>query len=39
LVTSDIMPKEHRPKKGLQILSLIGITILSGFTLFYILQL
>jgi Mn2+/Fe2+ NRAMP family transporter len=39
LVMSKQMPKEHQPKKGLRILSLIGLIVLTGFTLFYLLSL
>jgi Mn2+/Fe2+ NRAMP family transporter len=39
LVISKAMPKEHQPKKGLRILSVVGILFLTGFTLFYLLSL
>ena len=39
LVISKSMPKEHQPKKGLRILSVVGILFLTGFTLFYLLSL
>lgn len=39
LVISKAMPKVHQPKKGLRILSVIGILFLTGFTLFYLLSL
>ena len=39
LVISSQMPKEQRPKKGMRILSVLGILFLTGFTLFYLLSL
>ena len=39
LVLSDQMPKEHQPKIGLKVLSIIGLAVLTGFTLFYLLSL
>ena len=39
LVISKAMPKEHQPKKGLRILSVVGILFLTGFTIFYLLSL
>ena len=39
LVISDAMPKEFQPKKGLKILSVLGIIFLTSFTLYYLLSL
>jgi|TARA_X000000950_G_scaffold267477_1_gene343999 Mn2+/Fe2+ NRAMP family transporter len=39
LVLSKQMPVEHRPKKGLRLLSIVGLFVLTGFTLFYLLSL
>jgi len=39
LVLSKQMPREHQPKKGLKILSIIGLLVLTGFTLFYLFSL
>ncbi|MGA0274047.1 MAG: NRAMP family divalent metal transporter [Flavobacteriaceae bacterium] len=39
LVTSKAMPEAFKPKTGLRILSILGILILTGFTLFYLLSL
>lgn len=36
LVLSKQMPREHQPKKGLKVLSIIGLLVLTGFTLFYL---
>ncbi|MDC1011634.1 divalent metal cation transporter [Flavobacteriaceae bacterium] len=39
LVLSKQMPREHQPKKGLKVLSIIGLLVLTGFTLFYLFSL
>ncbi len=39
LVTSKAMPEAFKPKTGLRILSILGILVLTGFTLFYLLSL
>ena len=39
LVISNQMPKKHQPKKGLRLLSVMGLLFLSGFTLFYLFSL
>ncbi len=39
LVLSKQMPREHQPKKGLKVLSMIGLLVLTGFTLFYLFSL
>ena len=39
LVISSEMPKAQQPKKGMRILSVLGILFLTGFTLFYLLSL
>ncbi|MDG1022627.1 MAG: Nramp family divalent metal transporter [Flavobacteriaceae bacterium] len=39
LVISNQMPKKHQPKRGLRLLSVMGLLFLSGFTLFYLLSL
>ena len=39
LVLSKQMPREHQPKKGLKLLSIIGLLVLTGFTLFYLFSL
>lgn len=39
LVLSKQMPREHQPKKGLKVLSIIGLLFLTGFTLFYLFSL
>ena len=39
LVISSKMPKAQQPKKGMRILSVLGILFLTGFTLFYLLSL
>jgi len=36
VITGNNVPKEHQPKLWLRILSWIGLTILSGFTIYYI---
>ena len=36
LVISNQMPKKHQPKRGLRLLSVMGLLFLSGFTLFYL---
>jgi hypothetical protein len=33
------MPEAFKPKTGLRILSILGILVLTGFTLFYLLSL
>jgi Mn2+/Fe2+ NRAMP family transporter len=39
LVISNQMPKKHQPKRGLRLLSVMGLLFLSGFTLFYLFSL
>ncbi|MCH1432132.1 MAG: Nramp family divalent metal transporter [Flavobacteriaceae bacterium] len=39
LVLSKQMPREHQPKKGLKVLSIVGLLVLTGFTLFYLFSL
>ena len=39
LVTSKEMPEQHRPKKPLYLLSVLGILFLTGFSLFYLFSL
>ena len=39
LVISKAMPEAFKPKTGLRILSILGILVLTGFTLFYLLSL
>jgi len=39
LVISNQMPKNAQPNKGLKILSTLGLMVLTGFTLFYLLSL
>ncbi len=39
LVISDQMPKELQPKKGLKLMSILGLIFLTGFSLFYLLSL
>ena len=36
VVTGKNVPLEHQPKKGLRLLSWIGLTVLSGFSVYYI---
>jgi Mn2+/Fe2+ NRAMP family transporter len=36
VVTGKNVPIEHQPKKWLQVLSWIGLTVLSGFSIYYI---
>lgn len=38
LVLSKQMPEEHKPQRGLRILSVVGLVFLTGFTLFYLLS-
>lgn len=39
LVSSKAMPDAYKPKAGLKFLSILGILVLTGFTLFYLLSL
>lgn len=39
LVISNQMPKKNQPKRGLRLLSVMGLLFLSGFTLFYLFSL
>lgn len=39
LVISNQMPEKDKPKRGLRILSVLGLLFLTGFTLFYLFSL